>query len=609
MPSSIDTPDADKLYWLIQPRYAAITLPPFLAGFGFIAGEWSVALALLAIMACGGLRLTWLKLLPHERRRLERAATAMHSAQPARAVDILQVNLFFTGTHYQLKRVTLLSDAYCRQGKFIEAHAALTSFKQKHLQKDEELHFQLAWVRLFLEADNPVEARRRLGGIAEQKCTADFDCLLVQAELELQAENFSEARILFESGLDHYQGPDERILLHNNLARLELLQARTDAQLRHLQAARREFKRAPRADLINVIHHNLAIALVRNGQPEEAKIVFAEAREQIDRDDLQQVLDLLNNHLLAAREAGDKEWIQDVYAEFDRQLERLQPNTEQEQLALDISVLRMRRNDSVGRNPEEHTLRIERLLDKLKSASPAVPIIDRLHGLSELRADLQYEIENQLQQGSHPTKQLVELMERASRQLLEHRSTIDIRMSSLSPLLIGPLMSCHRFRTDADKAQIQLAENPKQLQAAFSRMFNHLRDKAEWLAEQGTAAQTIEAWLVLCDELVAYHDQLPPEVQLSWQQQHNSLAQHALEQATRHMNMLKQKRLVVDLMIGIAYFQLRLRSDSNAAAYWIDIVHSCKPSLYQYAVWLREQYAYVCGALGLGRGLLIIVRE
>ncbi len=53
MPSSSDTPNTDKLYWLTQPRYAAATWPPFLAGFGFIAGHWSVALTLLAVMVGG----------------------------------------------------------------------------------------------------------------------------------------------------------------------------------------------------------------------------------------------------------------------------------------------------------------------------------------------------------------------------------------------------------------------------------------------------------------------------------------------------------------------------------------------------------------------------
>lgn len=600
MPSSSDTPNTDKLYWLTQPRYAAVTWPPFLAGFGFIAGHWSVALTLLAVMVCGGLRLTKLKLLPHEIKRLAQAKAAIHSAQPARAADILQTHLSFTGTHYQLRRAILLSDTYCQQGKFLEAHTALAGFKAQHLQKDEELLLQVAWARLYLEADNPAAARRRLGDIAEQKCTADFDCLLIRAELELLAENFIQARNLLESGLDRYKDPSERMLLHNNLARLELVQNRTAAQLRHLQAARFEFNRQPSADLTNIIHHNLAIALVRNGQPEEAKAVLAEALAQVQRDNLQQVLDLLNNQLLAAREAGDAKWIKAVYTEFERQLERLKPKTEQEQLALDISELRMRRNDAVAHKKQDYSVRLERVLDKLKNASPAVPIIDRLHGLTALRADLQYEIQNQLQQSGQPPKQLLKLNERASRQLLGHDTTIDTWLSSLSPLLIAPLLACHRLRTDADKARIQLAENPEQLQAAFATLFKHLREKAEWQAEQGTTEQAIEAWLILCDEVVAYHDQLPPELQQSWQRQHNLLAQHSLDQATTLMDKLKNKRLQIDKMIGLAYFHLRLRSDKKTAAYWIDIVHSYQPSLHQYAVWLREYYVYVCGELGDG---------
>src|SRR5690554_5124941 len=120
MPSSTDMPSADKPYWLTQPRYVCISWPPFLAGFGFFTGHWPVAMGLLAVMACGGLRLTKLKLLSHERRRLEQASAAIHSAQPACAVTILQADLRFAGAHYQLKRAALLSRAYCRQGRFLE---------------------------------------------------------------------------------------------------------------------------------------------------------------------------------------------------------------------------------------------------------------------------------------------------------------------------------------------------------------------------------------------------------------------------------------------------------------------------------------------------------
>lgn len=126
-----------------------------------------MALTLLAVMVCGGLRLTKLKLLPHENKRLAQAKAAIHSAQPARAADILQTHLSFTGTHYQLRRAILLSDTYCQQGKFLEAHTALAGFKAQHLQKDEELLLQVAWARLYLEADNPAAARRRLSDIAD----------------------------------------------------------------------------------------------------------------------------------------------------------------------------------------------------------------------------------------------------------------------------------------------------------------------------------------------------------------------------------------------------------------------------------------------------------
>lgn len=63
------------------------------------------------------------------------------------------------------------------------------------------------------------------------------------------------------------------------------------------------------------------------------------------------------------------------------------------------------------------------------------------------------------------------------------------------------------------------------------------------------------------------------------------------------MEGLKHHRQQVDQLIGLAYFNLRLRGDRAAAARWMGIVKMYEPSLGNYASWLRGHYAYVCGEL------------
>src|SRR5690554_2484386 len=140
----------------------------------------------MSVALLGVTRLVWFKLLPHERARLTQAETALHAAQPDRAASVLQKPLRFSGTHYRVKRAAILAQAYSQQGELNKAHEALSEFDQPHLRTDEHLSLQIAWALLYLDADNPVEAQRRLEKVPEPECEASLKCLLVKAELQLQ---------------------------------------------------------------------------------------------------------------------------------------------------------------------------------------------------------------------------------------------------------------------------------------------------------------------------------------------------------------------------------------------------------------------------------------
>lgn len=584
-----------KLHWLTVPRYAVIALPVVLAGAVNLAGCGEAALLPLSVSALGVTRLVWLKRLPHEKVRLVAAENALATACPDQAIEILQPPLLFAGTHYQVERAALLTVAYVRNGQYVEAHRALNAVNEQHLWQDERLSLLCAWSWLFLEAGNPTEALRRLEEVPQKECIGDTRCLLLKAELKLQHSSLTDARTLLEGGLDRYEDAAQRILLLNNLARLEGLQGRFDAQLRYLQSALREFRCTPRADLADVVHHNLAIALVRAGRRDEARAVLREAWVSGDSENLRHAIAALNNALHAAREAGDADWTRDVHQEFQRQLSRLEPRTQRERLALDVSQLRARRNDEFSLESGDYLDLISQLLNHLDSSAPAIPGSDCVAALVEIRHDLKQEF--RAAHNRAKCARLPPLAERAVRLLINHRPTIDAHLGALSPKLLGPLEAWHRYRTDSDKAQIELADSAEARRVATAHLFTHLREKAEWLEEQGTARHSIEAWLVICDEYLAYHRELPAAETLCLRDTYLQSALDALDCASmlfEHSKVLNQD---IDHIIGVAYFNLQLREDAAAAAHWMRIVEAQKPELAHFAGWLREHYAYVCTAL------------
>lgn len=500
---------------------------------------------------------------------------------------VLQLPLCFAGEHYKLQRAALLSKAYVREGLFIEAHRILNSIDEEGLLPKELMRLRCAWSQLFREAGNPDEAARRLVGISANDCARDAECLLTKAQVERELGHLVEARELLEAGLDRNPRDDLRMLLLNDLAAVEGLQGRPDTQLRHLQAAHAIFRNSPRADLTDILHHNLAIALARAGQPDRAREVLREAWVSGDHTDLRHVLAVLNNSLYVAREVGDQDWKNEVYEESKRQLERFNSVSPREQLVLDVTQLRMQRNDGIPFESTDYDVLVKRLLDDLDSPQMTIPESDRVAALCEIRHDLEREIQTRYTP-TEPTA-LLELLRRASAQLLGKRAAVDVYLTTLSPKLTGPLDTWHRYRSSIDKAEILLAQSDEAGYRALDRLFLHLREKAEWLAEQGSSLQSVDAWLILCDEYLAYRDQLP----VAWSRRYLGLAEHALDQAIELLDACKTQRNCVDQLIGVACFSLRLRNDTSTATRYTMIVKQINPALDHFAIWLREQYQWV----------------
>lgn len=591
MKSLIDLLHKDKEHWLTVPRFAVMVLPLGLAGVLSSAGYGAIAVVLLVITALGMSRLIWFRLLPHETVRLTAARQALAAAHSDEAVRILQAPLQFSGVHYKLQRAALLSKAYLREGMFIEAHGVLSTVNEKALLASELMRLSCAWAQLFHAAGNHDEAARRLEGISLNDFVDDAECLLIKAWIGLEQGNLIEARQLLEVGLDRNPKDDLRMLLLNNLAAVECLQGRTDTQLRHLQAALTIFRNSPRPDLTSILHHNLAIALARAGRSGEARGVLREAWAGGDRANLGHVLEVLNNSLHAAREVGDENWKREAYEEFDRQLSRFDSLLPREQLALDVSQLRMRRNDGMPLEPGVYLSLIKRLLDNLDAPKMTIPDGDRVSALVEIALDLKCAMQTQCLPSDVST--LYDLMRSASLQLLDKRTIVDAYLNTLSPKLTGPLNAWHGYQTSIDKAEIFLAQSNEVRFSCLDKLFRHLRERAERLTEQDAPYHAIKAWVILCDEYLAYHDQLEAHEKLDCRKRYLHLAEHALDRVVELIEASKNQQSHIDYFIGAAWFALRLRNDVTTAARYMTIVKKINPAPEHFAIWLRDQYQWV----------------
>lgn len=581
----------DKQRWLTTPRFAVVFLPLGFSAIFSSVGYNGIAILSFALVAVGFSRLVWFKLWPHEAVRLSSARKALAAARSDEAIQLLQASLRFAGVYYTLERAVLLSKAYAREGMFIEAHDILNSIDKKNLLPIENNRLHCAWAQLFRAAGNPDEAARRLESVSANDYAEDAEFLLTKVLVALDLGQLIEARQILEAELDRKPKDDFRILLLNNLAVVERMQGRTDRQIRHLQAARAIFRQVPRADLTSILHHNLAIALARAGQSNEAREVLREAWAAGDSKNLAHVLEVLNNCLHAAREIGDQNWKHEIYEEFDRQLMHFDSVSPREQLALDVTQLRMRRNDGVPIESSVYAALVIRLLDDLDKPQIAISESDRVAALREIWSDVKCQIETQY--ASVDFSELLGIMRRASVQLLAKRAIVDAYLNTLSPKLTGPVDLWHRYQTNIDKAEIFLATTDEARYVGLDHLFRHLHEKAEWLSEQNLPRQSVEAWLILCDEYISYDDKLPEYDKKIWSERYRDLAESALDKALAITDASNNPQNHVDHLIGIAWTALRLRSDVATASRCIAVVKKFDPAPDHFAVWLRNQYQWV----------------
>ncbi len=596
--------------WLVSRRFAPITWSLFSAiGIAAVAPSFSWPLALFGALALLRLQV----LLPHEKRWLARATQAIADARPEQAVKLLRQLPSGASVAARLKATLLQARAYIHSSDLLAAHRVLRGVDQRQLLAQEKTHLHLAWARLHLEADNLRDFHGEMGRIEPPGGDGAIEYLTLKAIAAQRCGQLAEARRLLQGAFDQPLAPAEAATLYNNLATVELAAEHPNEQLRLLRKALAEFRRTPQPMLVRSLYHNLAFALVRAGEIEAARELIREAWAQGDRTNPRHVIEVLNDSLLLARQVGDRAWVEAVYAQFEALIETLDGLPAHERVALAVSGLRMRRNDNIPLVGQNYTMHVRQMIDDLRvlDISQCVP------ALVEIYCDLQHEVTACApSSGNSPSPAFSEtlaLLRTTAERLLALRPAVEAHLQELPRTLVGPLRQWMRYRNDLDKAEIMLADsrwehgwgsnNPpgstlfldwERATPIWRRLFAHLRENAEQLEGHAANADAVHAWIVLCDEYVAYHDQLPNPHRPAWRAAYLGMAEHALDQAMRLLELPDANpRSQADHLVGVARFLLLLRNDHAAAQAWIARFDAMEMSLNQYALWFREQYGWV----------------
>ncbi|CAM5784914.1 hypothetical protein CCAE64S_01458 [Castellaniella caeni] len=551
------------------------------------------ALPPLVFSILGVIRLSWFRLFPYERKQLDRAIRALQDQNPKHAKEILETRLWIAGYHYKFLRDRLLSKTLRELGQFVEAHAVLAAVNEAALSPDEQRLLHCSWSQLFVDAGNLTEARRQLQNVEAAERLREPECLLVETQILQGLEQFREARVLLQSGLDRVREPCLRASLLNNLANIESLQGFAERHLLWLQAAQREFHKCPHSAATVQIHHNLAIALVRAGQIEGAKSVLDEAWNAGSGNNIQHVLSVLNTMLMAAREANNQDWKRDIYTKFDQSLRKFKNFTPAEQLALDVTEIRMRRNDGFPLPFATLLERSAKILKLLQEHQASICVTDRASAMQELRHQL--ELVAKQTYSEHDKGAALDVVRRIARASLKDRAELNKLLCDLSPKLILPVDQCYGFLSNMDKGEILLARTPQEALPVIGRLISRLKERAGWLEGEQAELPALEAQLTLCDEYVTYRDQLPPEPRDQLVRTYRPAAKHALHEALTALSSRSGGRFTSQF-IGAAYYALKINQDQTTAKRLIDQVDNSGAALDHFALWLRDQYQYVKNA-------------
>ncbi|MFA6282984.1 MAG: hypothetical protein WCT30_00230 [Desulfurivibrionaceae bacterium] len=538
---------------------------------GMVSALWLLAVLLLISFF---LLFSAIWRLPHEQRWLKQAQRLFYDNELEKAERKLMSPPWLVGFVTRIKRQVTLAQVQMWKGDFPGAYSVLQALERETLLPEEQLSVRLAQTRLMFMAGNHMAFRKMMGQLEGDSSQPKerFSYLLLQSSLHALDGEYTQAKAVLEEAIGVADEPKMTAVVYNDLARLEDVQGNDTIALNYYEKAWGVLRDNPLPLLFPIIGHNLLLKFSRNGKAEEALAVLNAYRGMVRSGNVEQVIQLLNDQTHLARQLGDRTLLLNAYEGSERDLLHLLD--ERQRFAQAVSELRMRLNDDIGF--VEHLRKTARGLDTLGEMT----LVERFNFLSELIAV----IHQYWQRTGVLEFQTVE--QRAVNAFLALEPKIEAQLRDSQPVL--PLVRDWWYRCLSDVIKFRLNKAaPAQQPDVAGRLFQLLEERRRLFADKGNMEAELDMLFTICDEYVAYVNQLGGQIVTT----HGAAAKRALRDACTLLERHWPYPGLQQFALGLAYFCWKIAGDQDCARQWLEQFEAWKLDLTHYAWWIRKWHS------------------
>jgi tetratricopeptide (TPR) repeat protein len=579
--------------WFVSSRFRyaiVVAIMALIISFVPIPGMGWLGFVLIVLSGGIGIRATWL--LPHERRKIRRAEQWLDHLE-LENIKNLKNRAIINGVAFAIKRDLLLARCCFKEGDWLGAYAAIQDAGSHYLLPHEAAKYKELKGLLFFNVNNRRDFLNLFGESQYNipNRVGNTSAALLKSYWQESQGNLPLAKAELENALFESQDRHAQIVLYNNLARLEKLSGNFQEQISYFTKAATLLKKNPVPALYHIVYHNLAVNLAQEGRKQEAIQIIYDYYNSINKNNVLQYLNYSNDYLILARELNDQDMIDQAHA-HNNELLSMQLSKSQ-QVSLRISSLRMIRNDLQPKF--DYLTEIKELVRDVEELSNN----EQLAGLLEIVHDIRFELDD-CSAGKSPTDPdlLYDVFTSAVKRLLEFHSFIDIELQETPPVL--PSVRAQWLRRRHALLKLEISLQRKISKHNFKKMFDNLEEIASiWRDKQCESAE-IEILMIICDEFVAYRQDLNSH----FQQDFEHRAINAYKSAEELLLTKLERPEFHSQLIGMAYFALKLNMGREAVGFWFDCANRHNISLRHYAAWLRGQYFEVKDFLAQERAKL-----
>jgi len=478
---------------------------------------------------------------------------------------------------YSVRRHLLQACLLKQKGLMLEAHEILKNLSVKPLIIKERNLVNLAQAWLFLDVGNYRDAATTFY-IINSSNLADAEekvryALLASRLAELDSD-FKTAKAKLEQALDDATiDGTNKASVYNNLARLEDAQGNLNTAFGYYDQAWCLWKTSGNFLQTRITAGNMILLHARTGDTVKARKLLSEYKSLVDINNPSQLIELNNCTVELARQIDDRALLLQVY---QSSADKIAPNiTQDEQLALLISELRMRFNDCM--DFDAHLVKTMQHLLNAKN----MQLLPQLAAYKEVLGVLRQAF---IKIGQRPD--LLVYHGWISLQYIQQEASLDAQRAKIPASLPSYREQWLKFKLELIKVKFNLNPLgiPKQdIESLFATL---IELKNIWSDKDNTTAE-MNALIILLDEYMSYSEQLGDE---QFKKDYACLASATLEQAEALLQSTWQQPAMLEYTVGLAWFWSKIASDKGKAEFWLKKFDSKKLSLYHFASWYREQY-------------------